>query len=110
MESAKAAPGEKPKLEIHVCYCAQKDYDDSLRHWMLMLNNPEAVKGDWMGGPNGKQIPAPLFIVLLYTYVIVKGMFQENETNPDRSTFTVQMPAKQSILRTYILVQGSGKE
>lgn len=84
MESAKAAPGEKPKLEIHVCYCAQKDYDDSLRHWMLMLNNPEAVKGDWMGGPNGKQIPAPFFfIVLLYTYMILKSMFQEPETNPD---------------------------
>lgn len=64
MESTKAAAGETPKLEIHVCYCAQKDSDDSLRHWMLMLSDPEAVKGDWIhstGGPNGKQIPAPFF-------------------------------------------------
>ena len=62
--NTKGAPEEKPKLEIHVCYCMQKDDNNSLRHWMLMLNQPGGVKGDWIhstGGPNGKQIPAPFF-------------------------------------------------
>ena len=73
MPSTKAAAEVKiPKLEIHVCHCAERDREESLRHWMLMLNEPEAVNGDWMhwtGGPNHKQFPAPFsqLIALLST-------------------------------------------
>jgi len=65
------------KLEIHVCYCAQKDNDDSLRHWMLMLVELEAVKGDWIhstGGPNGEQSPAPFLYHCFALSVIVKDI------------------------------------
>lgn len=55
MEFTKAASAnttgtaeEKSKLEIHVCYYVQKDNNNSLRHWMFMLNQPEAVKRDWI--------------------------------------------------------------